>query len=153
PQKDEKIFGEGYGPVQIISAGLSEDGRYLVITILYGSSGDKSEVWVQNVAEKGEIKPIAKDLPAQFSPSIAGDKMYMQTNWDAPNNRLLVVDLKNPAKENWKTVIPESESVMSGFSLVGGKIFVDYLENVSSRLKVFDPSGKEVREIKFPTVG
>ncbi len=153
PKEDAKIFGDGYGPVQIISAGLSEDGRYLVITVFYGSAGDKSEVWVQNVAEKGDIKPIAKDIPAQFSPSIAGDKMYMQTNWEAPNNRLLMVDLKNPATENWKTLIPESKSVMAGFSLVGGKIFVEYLENVSSRLKVFDTAGKAVREINFPTIG
>jgi prolyl oligopeptidase len=151
--EDVKIFGDGYDKGYIIGAGLSDDGRYLLLTAYYGSSGDKVEVWVQNIAEKGEIKPIVKDIEGNFAPSIADDKLYMQTNWQAPNYRLLEVDLKNPARENWQTIIPESKAVMDGFSLVGGKVFVSYLENVTSRLKVYTPQGKFISEIKFPTLG
>jgi prolyl oligopeptidase len=151
--QDVKIFGDGYGTGQIIGAGLSDDGRYLLITVVYGSAGDKVEVWVQNLAERGDIKPIVKDITGSFAPAIAGDKMYMQTNWEAPNYRLLEVDLKNPGRENWKTVIAESKSVMDGFSLVGGKLFVNYLESVSSHLKVYGADGKFINEIQFPSLG
>ncbi|MBI3653998.1 MAG: S9 family peptidase [Acidobacteria bacterium] len=150
---DVKIFGDGYGPGYIIGVGLSDDGRYLIVNVVYGSAGDKVEVWVQNLAESGDLKPIVKDLTGNFSPAFAGDKMYMQTNWEAPNYRLLEVNLKNPARQNWQTIIPEAQSVMSGFSLVGGKVFVNYLENVSSHLKVFSATGKFLNEIKFPTIG
>jgi prolyl oligopeptidase len=151
--QDTKLFGDGYNTGYIIGAGLSDDGRYLIINAVYGSAADKVEVWVQNIAEGGPIKPIVKDLMGSFAPAIAGDKMYMQTNWEAPNYRLLEVDLKSPARENWKTVIAESKSVMNGFSLVGGKVFVNYLEDVSSHLKVYTADGKFLKEIKFPGLG
>jgi len=147
PSTDEEIFGKGYGPAQIIGVGLSDDGRYLIIIVNHGASGTRSEVYIQDVEKKGPITPIVNDIEANFSPDIAGDILYMQTNWKAPNGRILKVDLKRPAREDWREVIPESASAMSGFSLVGGKIFVSYLENVSSRIKAFDPSGKHVRDI------
>jgi prolyl oligopeptidase len=153
PSKDEEIFGKGYGPTQIIGADLSEDGRYLVIIVNHGASATKSEVYIRDVEKKGPIIPIVNDVEANFSPGVAADTLYMQTNWNSPNGRILEVDLKRPARENWREVIAESASVMSGFSLVGGKIFVSYLENVSMRVKAFDPSGKLVREIALPGIG
>jgi prolyl oligopeptidase len=152
-KSDKKIFGDTYGPGYIIGTGLSEDGRYLAVTVFYGSAGDKVEVWVQNLATGGELKPIIKDLVGNFAPSIVGDKMYVQTNWEAPNYRVLEIDLQKPERNNWKTVIPEQSSVINNFSTVGGKLFVEYLENVSSRLKVYEPSGKFIKEITFPTIG
>ncbi|HWP44207.1 MAG TPA: prolyl oligopeptidase family serine peptidase [Blastocatellia bacterium] len=153
PSKDVEIFGKGYGPTQIIGAGLSDDGRYLVIVVNHGSTATKSEVYIQDVEKKGPVTPIVNDLEANFSPDIAGDRLFLQTNWNAPNNRILEVDLKKPARENWREVVPEGESVMSGFSLVGGKLFVSYLENVTSRIKVFDPSGKHLRDVALPGIG
>ncbi|MEW6130429.1 MAG: prolyl oligopeptidase family serine peptidase [Acidobacteriota bacterium] len=152
-KQDTKIFGDGYDQGYIIGAGLSEDGRYLLINVFYGSAADKVEVWVQNLAEGGEIKPIIKDMKGSFAPTIAGDKMYVQTNWKAPNYRLLEIDLHKPDRDNWKVVITEQPFVMNGFSMVGGKLFVNYLENVSSRLKVYEPTGKFIKEIRFPAIG
>ena len=155
--QDVKLFGDGYDPGYIIYAELSEDGRYLQITVMFGSAADKVDLWVQDVAAGGAIKPIVKGLTGSFAGSIVndkrGDRMYVQTNWQAPNYQLLEIDLKNPAQENWKTVIPESKAVMNGFSLIGGKLFVNYLDNVASRLKMYETSGKLLREIKFPTIG
>src|SRR6185369_9078669 len=79
---------------------------------------------------------------------------YMQTDLDAPNERIIVADLKNPGRSNWREVIPTSkEAVISGYSLAGGKLFVNYLQNVSSRVKVYEPDGKYLREISFPAIG
>jgi prolyl oligopeptidase len=153
PSKDEEIFGKGYGPLHIIGANLSDDGRYLVITVNHGSSATKSEVYFKDVEKNGPVTAIVNDIDASFSSGIAGDRLYMETNWKAPNSRILEVDLKKPARENWREVIPEGKSVISGFSLVGGKLFVSYLENVSSRIKAFDPSGKHVRDVILPGIG
>ncbi len=152
-KQDAKIFGDGYGQGYIIGAGLSEDGRYLQVIVFYGSAGDKVEVWVQNIAEGGKLKPIIKDLVGNFAPAIVDDKMYIQTNWQAPNYRLLEIDLQKPEQNNWKTIVPEQKSVMNNYSLVGGKLFVEYLENVSSRLQLHEASGKFIKEIKLPTIG
>ncbi|HID94090.1 MAG TPA: S9 family peptidase [bacterium (Candidatus Stahlbacteria)] len=153
PDADVELFGEGYGPDKGISASISEDGHYLIIVVWHGSAAEKTEVYVQDLIKKGPIVPIVNDIDARFEPGIAGDKLFMQTNWKAPNGRILVVDLNKPAREHWREVIPESDAVIRGFSLAGGKVFVNYLENVVSKVKVFEPDGKFVRDISFPTLG
>lgn len=150
---DEMIFGEGYGPGIGIYAGLSEDGRHLGIVVYHGSAGQKSEIYYQDVVKKGPIVPIVNDIEARFMPSIGGDKLFIQTNWEAPNGRMFVADIDKPALENWKEIIPETDAVIEGFSIAGGKIFVNYLENVVSTVKVFEPDGSFVRDITFPTLG
>jgi len=59
-----------------------------------------------------------------FSTDIAGDHLYLLTNWNAPNRHILDVDLKKPERANWREVVPEGASVISGLSAVGGKLFV-----------------------------
>lgn len=153
PAKDEEIFGQGYGPAEIISASLSRDGRYLTFFVSHGSSGDNVEVYYQDLAKKGPITPIATDIKARFSGSVQGDELFLETNWQAPNSRIIAVDLKNPARDRWREVVRETDSALRSFSLVGGKLFATYLENVSTRIKMFDLSGKHVRDISFPTLG
>src|SRR5262249_6762805 len=99
PAGDREVFGQGYGPEKIISASLSEDGRYLLITVMYGSAAMKSELYVQDVARQGPIVPVVKDLDARFQGHIVGDHLFMQTNWQAPNGRVLEVDLKIPERD------------------------------------------------------
>lgn len=153
PATDKEIFGKGYGPGDIISVDLSADGRYLTLYVSHGSAATKVEVYTQNLAEHGPIVPLVNDLDATFRGEMAGDHMYLMTNWQAPNRRVMDVDLRNTARQNWREIIPETGSVIEGLSLAGGKVFVNYLENVSTRIKVFEPSGKHVRDITFPTLG
>jgi len=153
PDTDVEIFGEGYGPDKGIGVALSEDGRYLVIVVFHGSAGQKTEVYYQEVIEKGPITTIVNDIDARFNPELGGDRLYLLTNWEAPNGRILVVDVNNHARENWKEIIPESDAVIQGMSLAGGKLFVNYLENVVSKVKVFESDGTYIRDISFPTLG
>lgn len=151
--KDVELFGKGYGREKIIGESLSEDGRYLLITAIQGSSG-KNELYFKDISKDGPITTIVNDLDADFNGNIIDNKMVMYTNWKAPNGRIMLVDLNKPTREHWQELIPEEKNaVYSSFSLVGKKLFVKYLENVSSRVKVFDMSGKYLRDIKFPTLG
>ena len=150
---DVKIFGDGYGPDKGIGADVSEDGRYLIIGVSYGSAGQKSDIFYQDLAKKGPILPLVDDVEARFDPQVAGDKVFMQTNWNAPKGRVLVVDMMTPKRENWKEIVPEGSAVIEGMSLAGGELFINYLDNVVSKIKVFQPDGKYLREISFPTLG
>ena len=150
---DKEVFGEGYGREAIISPEVSENGNWLIIVASHGSSGDNTEVWMQDLKAKGEIKPIVKGVHARFSPNIAGDKLFVETNLDAPNARVMAVDLKNPARENWKVVIPEATDAIQAVSAVGGKLFVEYLHNATSEVKIFSPEGKQVGTIALPALG
>jgi prolyl oligopeptidase len=151
--EDRAVFGEGYGPDKYVDAELSEEGRYLVVTVQFGSSGERSEVWVKDLAADGPLTAVIKDLPGFFSGSVVGDQLYVQTNWKAPKSRILRVDLKDPAPERWTEVVPEGAGVLESFSLAGGRLFVNYLENVASKVRIFTAQGKPLGEIAFPTIG
>lgn len=150
---DKKIFGDGYGPEIILSGDLSEDGQWLVIHVFYGAAGDKTEVFLKDLTRDGPIYPVVKDIPGRFIGGIAGESLFLQTNWEAPNGKIIAVDPKAPAKENWRVIIPESEAVLAGFSGAGGKLFVSYLKDVKTSVVAFEPDGTRVREISFPTIG
>jgi prolyl oligopeptidase len=150
---DTEIFGKGYGPETIIGCGLTHDNHYLEISVSHGSSGDHTELYVQDLANKGPLVTIVKDVHSGFNGQIAGDHMYVRTNWNAPKWHVMEVDLKNPAMDKWREVVPESDVVLDGFSLVGGKLAVRYTQNVIPHVKLVEPSGKLVREVPLPALG
>jgi len=153
PATDKLLFGTGYGPEKIIGVGLSEDRRWLQIAVYYGSATDRSELYVMDVPGGGPVVPVVNDIPAYFRGSIGGDTMYMQTNWEASNNRIFAVDLRHPSRDAWKEIIPAGDAVIDGFSLSGGRLFVNYLKNVVSSVRIFDPTGKPLGTIEFPSLG
>ncbi len=152
-EQDKKIFGDGFASDKILVVGVSEDGRYLLLTVLYGSACEKSEIYFQDLARGGPITPIVKTIDSCFQGEIAGDTLYLQTNWKAPKWRLLSVPLASPAQENWKETIPENDSRLESFRLVGGKIIAQYSRNAASELKVFEADGKAAGEIGLPALG
>jgi prolyl oligopeptidase len=150
---EEKLFGDGYGPEKGLGVGLSDDNRWLQMVVFHGSAATKTEIYVRDLAAGGPVVPIVNDVEARFSPDIAGDTMYLETNWQAPNGRVLAVDLKNPARDKWKEIVPAGKSAIQGVSTVGSRLFVRYLEDVLPRIRIFDPAGKPQGDISFPTVG
>ncbi len=159
--KDLEVFGSGYGEGKFIGCQLSEDGRYLVLTVSHGSAATKTELYYQDITKQGgpqagrtpDIETIVNDIEARFGGEIAGDHLFMETNWEAPNERILDVDLKNPARNKWREVIPTCDMAIDGFSAIGGKLFVSYIQNVTSRIKVFEPGGEYVRDLPLPPIG
>jgi len=150
---DAQIFGKGLGKSDVMRPSLSEDGHFLMIMVAHGSAADNVKVYVQDLEKRGPIVPIVDDIQANFEGDVEAGHIYLRTNWQAPNSRIVDIDLANPAKDRWRTIVPEGPSTIESFSLAGGKLFVRYLDNVSTRIAVFDPSGKPIREIKFPTLG
>ncbi|MFQ5636785.1 MAG: prolyl oligopeptidase family protein [bacterium] len=151
---DKLIFGQGVDPGKIIFTSLSNDGRYLLIHVLHGSAG-KTEVYFLDVSSNGPLVTVVKDAEARTFGQFAGDQLFLETNLNAPNKRIAAIDLANPpaSPEGWREIVPENDFVISGSSVAGGKLFVNYLENVVSKVKVFEPDGKYVREISFPAIG
>jgi len=150
---DREVFGKGYGADQNVGVDISENGRYLLLTVSTGVPPKKVEIYVQDLTTGGEMRTIVNDVEADFRPDFGGDRLYLQTNWKAPNWRVLAVDLKNAARENWKEAVPEARQPIDSFSLAGGRLFVSYLENVISRVKQFDADGKYLGDVKLEGMG
>ena len=152
--EDRYVFGEGYAPDKYIDARVSEDGGYLQIIVSYGSAGTRTEVYVQNLKVGGDLKPIVQDIEARFTGEIFGDRLFLETNWEASNGKILKVDLEHPERENWLEIVPErSDAVMEGFSIIGGELYIAYLKNVVSEIKVFSLDGTFVRDLALPGLG
>ena len=150
PSKDVEVFGKGYGPDKWVGSSVSEDGRYLLFEVSHGWA--RNEVYVQEI-NGGPVKTIVNDIDAHFNAWFAGDRLVMQTDWQAPNGRVVVVDLKDPARDKWREIIPAAQDAIQGFSLAGGKLFVNYLHNVSSQIKIFTIDGKALGEVRLPGLG
>jgi len=153
PAKDAEIFGAGYGPEMLIGVSLAEDGRYLVFHVFHGSAGDYSEIYVKDLKANGPVTPLVKGIAARFYAQIAGGQAFLQTNWKAPKERVLVADLKNPAPENWREAVPEGKWPIESVALAGEKLLVRYTQEATSRLELYEPTGKPVSEIPLPTLG
>ncbi|MGA9888489.1 MAG: prolyl oligopeptidase family serine peptidase [Candidatus Acidiferrales bacterium] len=151
--QDAKIFGDGYGPDKILGVSVSQDGRYALFTVFYGSACDKSEVYVQDLKTGGPIVPIVNTVDGCFQGDIADDTLYVETNWKAPKWRLLAVPLVTPSQDHWKEIIPEGESRLEDFRLAGGKIVAQYSHNAASEIKIFDPDGAAAGAIALPQLG
>lgn len=153
PASDRVVFGEGYGPEQLVDLALSEEGRYLLATVSFGSSGDRGELWVKDLATDGPFTPVVRDIDAAFHGAIAGDRLYVRTNWQAPRGRVLRVDLREPARERWTEVVPEGRGVIEGLALAGGRLVVTTLEDVVPRVRSYAADGHPLGEITFPLPG
>ncbi|RMD91799.1 MAG: S9 family peptidase, partial [Calditrichaeota bacterium] len=153
-KKDRLIFGEGYDFSKIILSRLSNDGHYLLIHVLHGSAG-KTDVFVKDLRHNGKMITVIEDVDARTFGYIGGDKLYLETNWQAPNHRVMVLDLESPPQspDEWREVIPEQPFPIQSFDLAGGKLFVHYLENVVSRLKIYNPDGTLDTEVHLPAMG
>jgi prolyl oligopeptidase len=148
--KDVEVFGKGYGPDKWVSASVSEDGRYLLFNVQHGWA--KNEVYVQEIAG-GPIKTIVNDIDAHFYAWFAGEQLIMQTDWQAPKNRILAVDLKTPSRDKWREIVPAASDAIQGYTLAGGRLFLHYLHNVTSLIKVFSIDGKPLGEVPLPGLG
>ncbi|MCU1231839.1 MAG: prolyl oligopeptidase, partial [Acidobacteria bacterium] len=151
---ETELFGAGYGPEKIIGAGLSDDGRYLLIEVSHGSAPKKTELYIKDLRGDGPIQTIVNDLDARSSAEVAGDTLVIRTNWNAPNDRVMTVSIADPARANWKELVPENKNAaLQGLSLAGGKVFVRYLENVKPRVIAYGLDGTQQGEIHFDTIG
>ncbi|MBL7111411.1 MAG: S9 family peptidase [Bacteroidales bacterium] len=154
---DELIFGEGYDPGKIIFAGLTENGKYLIVTVLYGSASDKTEVYIKKARSKKDFTTIVNDVNARFSVlNENNDQLYILSNFQAPKYKILrvYVDQLPSHPETWEELIPEGEGIIQGSSgIAGGKLLISTLENVVSKVRFFDLEGAMLKELELPSLG
>lgn len=151
-ENDMLIFVDKEHPLRNASAGVTDDQKYLIVYQTETTSGNT--LYIKNLAKDGGFIRFNDSFESDWSvlDHING-KLYLQTNYGAPNYRVVTVDANNPRIENVKDLIPESENVMRGISYVGGKLFASYLKDARSQIKIFDVDGKPLGEVELPSLG
>jgi prolyl oligopeptidase len=150
-ETDDAIFGEGRDPEDWPGVSLSNDGRWLLINVSEGWT--KSELFLMDL--KGGKAPIRLTTGKNFlySADIFDGKVYITSNEDAPRYRVFVTDAGNFDREAWKEIIPQSDAVLQGAAVFGGKLVAQYEQNASSQVKTFDLDGKKLNDIALPAIG
>jgi len=153
PANDQVIFGKDLGDDKILILRLSEDGKYLVYLVIYGSGSERTDLYVQNVQDHGPAVPAVNDEKALFYPELAGDRLLILTNWKAPQWHVFSTSLAAPHREHWHELVPETSFHLEGIAAAGGKLIAQYTHNATSELKVFDASGKMQSSVDLPALG
>lgn len=150
--EDELIFGDDENPRRYVGGYVTEDGRYLVISAANSTTGNELFFMDFENPQHGMV-PIVKDMEnSHYVLTSKGDHLFIHTNLDAPNNRILKIHVANPSLHESQEVIPETENVLDA-STAGGKIFASYLKDAITEVKQFDLEGKEERTVALPGIG
>jgi prolyl oligopeptidase len=149
---DGLIFGGEGTPRRYIGGGVTEDQNFLIISAANATYGN--ELYIQNLTmSKAPITPIVTGFENEQDVVYAENGMlYITTNRNAPNRKLVVVDASNPGTENWKDLIPETKFPLS-ISTGGRKFFAQYLKDAVSQVFQYDLKGKQERTIQLPGLG
>ena len=148
---DLVIFGDK-AKRRYVGGSVSEDDRYLFISAANSTSGN--ELYVKDLSiPNSAIVPIVSNF--DFDVDVIdnlGSKLFILTNINAPNKRIVTVDASNPGTENWVDFIPETDNVLSP-STGGGYIFATYMKDAISLVKQYDFKGTLIREVTLPGIG
>jgi len=148
---DPLIFGQGRDAEDWPNVSLSNDGLWLLINVAQGWT--KSELFLMDVKAGTPPTRVTNGKNFLYSAEVYNHKLFITTNEDAPRYRVFVADAGNYDREAWKELIPQSDAVLQGTAVFGGKLFAQYEQNASSQLQLFDLQGKKLDDLLLPAIG
>ena len=160
PQSGDTLIYERKDlPAWVIQAEVTEDGRYLLIA-MYEGAENKNSLYYADLGRAeapridAPIKPVVTVNDAEYWPiGNKGPTLFLRTDKDAPNRKIMAADLANPAPASWKTVVAERKEAIENVAVIGGRIVSQYLVDVQSRLLLFDLAGTPQGEVALPGTG
>ncbi len=151
--QDRVVYERPQNPDHGFSAEVSDDGRYLVVTVWKGTDARYEVVLID--LENAEKPPLA--LVSGFESDYSyigndGPAFFFRTDTDAPKGRIVATDIGAPSP-SWREIAPEGEGTLVSASLIGGRVIANYLEDVKSVVRVLEKDGVPVGNIPLPGLG
>ena len=138
---------------------VTEDGRYLIIQVSLGTDS-RNRVYYLDLGSArrprvtGRVVPLLDGFDASYDfVGNRGPVFYFRTNLEAPRGRLVAVGIRHPDRSAWKEVVPQTDQVLDGVTLVGGRFVAQYLQDAHSRLAIFGADGQPAGEVALPGLG
>lgn len=151
-QKDDQVIFGNNIKRRYVSGYVTDDQHYLIISTANATSGN--ELYLQDLTQPNSaVQTIVTGFDNDYSVMDSKDgKLFIVTNRNAPNKKLMVADAAHLDMALWRDLIPETENVLD-LSKAGGYFFAHYMKDAVSVVKQFDYNGNEVREISLPGLG
>ena len=149
---DELIFGGEETPRRYIGGYVTEDNNYLVISAATSTHGN--ELYIKDLRNEGSpIESIVDNFDYDhYVAHTIGDKLFIKTNLNAPNGRVVTTSIQNLGPENWIDFIAETENVLT-VGTAGGKFFANYMVDATNRVYQYSMDGEKEKEIELPGLG
>ncbi len=151
--QDSLIYEDKSEPKMTMGAQVTDDERFLIIYLSKGTSNNALYVKDLNDSNSPWMKVIDNFDNNYSVIDNIGDKLLVMTDKSAPMYQLVLIDPKNPEEKNWETILPEQKSVLQSVSIIGGKLFAEYMKDACSHDYMYDLNGKNEEEIKLPGIG
>ena len=151
PDKDTLIFGEGRNPEDWPEVNLSNDERWLLITVAEGWA--KSELYLADLKTSAAPIRITTGKNFLYDGEVYNGNIYIVSNEDAPHYRLFRVAASKPGREFWQELIPQSDAVLQSVGVIHGILVAQYEKNATSQVKLFDIQGKPLHDVQLPAIG
>jgi len=157
--KDTQVFGGTYrdetlGPLDLIGCDVSENGHWLIVKVSHGVPATREDILLKDLRKPdAKFEPLVYSVDARSQLHMYGDRMFVSTDADAPNGRVLLAKFGDPSMKSWVVVIPEGKSPIRAVSIVDGEMFVGRLVDVKTQTTIYSLHGKKIGEIKYPTIG
>jgi prolyl oligopeptidase len=160
PQTQDRLIYERKDlATWFVGGSVTEDGRYLLVTLSKGSE-NKNRLYAAALGDPmhpnvaSPIAPVVEDDDAEFLPiGNSGTVLYVRTDRQTPNRRIIAIDLAHREPPAWKTIVPEKKEAIEDAVLAGGKIVIQYLADVQSRVALFGLDGADQGTIDLPATG
>jgi len=155
---DELIFGhefrgEALTGNDLFDASITDDARYLVIQIARGVPAKREDIVFRNLTKQGAtFEVLVWGIDSRFGAKYAKGAWYVKTDYKSPNGRILKAD-PGIMPEAWTTIVPEGADVIGGWSIVGGKIYVNRLKDVKTETSVYGLDGKAAGTVEYDGIG
>lgn len=152
-EDDALVYEDKANPLYSFGASVDEDENFIFLYTSEGTSGN--ELYVKEAKNiHGKFDLIAGGFDYDYSVvDVVDGKILIMTNKNAPKYRLILVDPKRPSEKHWQELIPESDAVLDGAQIIGGKIITTYLRDAKSVAFVYNTDGTLLHEVIFPTIG
>jgi prolyl oligopeptidase len=162
PSRDTLLFGhefrgEELGPIDLFSADVTDDGRYLVIEIGRGVPARRVDIVFRDLTKPGSpFDILVWGIDSRFSAIHVGSgakgEWYVKTDYHAPLGTILKAD-PGILPDVWKTIVPQGAEPIENFSIVGGKLYVQRLKDVKSETAIYNLDGKSLGRIDLDAIG
>jgi prolyl oligopeptidase len=151
--EDIEVFFGGDDPkLRVILFG-SPDGRQLGYCKMLSADPVRTDFLLHDVATGSAPQLIAKDIEGLFAPYLLDDKVIALTYWGSPNGRIVLINSRDPQPEDWYEIVPEAKARIQGFAVTGGRVFVGFVEDATTRVKIFDFAGNSCGILPCPPLG
>jgi len=124
------------------------------LVVAHGVPATHRDIYVKDLRQPDSpIRTIVHGIDNRFYPTNYEDSLYISTDYQAPNYRVIKVDINDPAPDHWTTIIPETKYPITDFSVVGDKLFVSTLHDVVTETRIYSLDGKQIGTVTYPTIG